>query len=267
MTLIITAINKNTVVQVSDRRLTRGKKLYDDLANKAICVANRDSKFSMAYTGLAEVIVNGKETRTDEWITDYLASLNAGNMTLIEMVKKLTDQMTSVIKSQKWKLEDKGLTLATAGFHQGKIFIGGISNMEDKEGNSIPVQKCFSYRINICNPTIDMPAVFMVNGLEAVVDLTFWPEIEKKASKIANQNSEKIVERLVNFIRWASQNKTCGKYIGKDCMSTIFTRDGAFEVHYHPLKSSVQSYAPHLIVPGMAFKKIEIWSGEKPPWW
>src|SRR5258708_125332 len=117
MTLIITAINKNRVVQVSDRRLTKNGKIYDSKANKAICVSNQDSQFLLAYTGFAEFILHNKKIRTDEYITNYLANINAGNLKLEEILKSLSSHLGSIISKQAYIKEQKRLTLVIGGFY------------------------------------------------------------------------------------------------------------------------------------------------------
>ena len=66
MTLLITCLTPEYLVQISDRRLTRlDGTLYDDESNKAVFYL---PGMVFAYTGLAEV--NG--IRTDEWLTSIL---------------------------------------------------------------------------------------------------------------------------------------------------------------------------------------------------
>lgn len=54
MTLIITAVDKERVVQVSDRRLTdRTGEVHDHGADKAVCIGMGYVHFATSYTGLA----------------------------------------------------------------------------------------------------------------------------------------------------------------------------------------------------------------------
>ncbi len=69
MTLIATALSDRCVIQVVDRRITRGGIPYDDLANKALCGACADATFSLCYTGLMMTPV-----RTDEWLANFLGA-------------------------------------------------------------------------------------------------------------------------------------------------------------------------------------------------
>lgn len=68
MTLVVSCISPNHVVQVSDRRLTwaagpKAGELADDHTNKALVVCNR---LCVSYTGLAEI----GRVKTDEWVLD-----------------------------------------------------------------------------------------------------------------------------------------------------------------------------------------------------
>src|SRR3712207_1704100 len=78
MTLILTALSPQRVVQVSDRKLTfKDGRTYHDDANKAVIVYCDDGQFSVAYTGLAHVRDKDKKvmTRTDQWIAQSLWSI------------------------------------------------------------------------------------------------------------------------------------------------------------------------------------------------
>lgn len=70
MTLIISCVTQNHVVQVSDRRLTwitgpNAGQVADDNKNKAVIVCNR---LAIGYTGLAEIA----GSKTDEWLLDVV---------------------------------------------------------------------------------------------------------------------------------------------------------------------------------------------------
>src|SRR5919107_117226 len=78
MTLIITSISKDRVVQVSDRRLTTPMgDIYDDSANKAIAVGMGYVHFVASYTGLAYIGHLTDENRTDRWLQYHLGSITS----------------------------------------------------------------------------------------------------------------------------------------------------------------------------------------------
>lgn len=83
MTLIITAVDKGKIVQVSDRRLTwPDGRVYDHGSNKAVCIGMGYIHFATSYTGLA--YVGGslrKEDRTDYWLLEELGAITRdGNL-------------------------------------------------------------------------------------------------------------------------------------------------------------------------------------------
>ena len=84
MTLIITSISKDRVVQVSDRRLTTPMgDIYDDSANKAIAVGMGYVHFVASYTGLAYIGHLTDENRTDRWLQYHLGSITrSGELSL-----------------------------------------------------------------------------------------------------------------------------------------------------------------------------------------
>jgi len=268
MTLIMTYVTPSHVIQASDRRLTANGKLYDERANKAICISCSNGHFAIAYTGLAVMIISGKRKRTDEIIVDYLADIGAGNMTTGEVAAKLAEHFEILVKAQRLPSEnDKRLTLVLAGYCNNLPFVGGVSNFEDKSGQILAVGTKFNEWIHVLKVSGDNPRLIMVNGCEAVVYDTFWPSIEHRLKKLSGQSAQEVSEQLVLLIRWAAHDKKFGKYIGQDIMSTIIPASGDFEASYYPLKAESQSYAPHLIQPNMSFKGLEVWYGEKPPWW
>lgn len=78
MTLILSFLSRDHVIQVSDRRLSRPRgstcEVCDDESNKAVVAHNL---VAFAYTGLAEV---SAETHTDIWLWDRLREAGAQNI-------------------------------------------------------------------------------------------------------------------------------------------------------------------------------------------
>lgn len=65
MTLIISCVTRDFVVQASDRRVSvPNRRVGDDRANKAIFYCGQSA---WAYTGLAQI----GPKRTDEWLVDH----------------------------------------------------------------------------------------------------------------------------------------------------------------------------------------------------
>jgi hypothetical protein len=93
MTLILSVIARDFVVQASDRRLTSfptGQVIEDD-ANKAIFFCGQSA---IAYTGLARI--GGQPT--DEWVLECLS----GTESLWNGVKKLQTDATNAMRRMNW---------------------------------------------------------------------------------------------------------------------------------------------------------------------
>ena len=76
MTLIITVVDNNKIVQVSDRRLTKTDgSVHDDNANKAVCIGMSGIYYAASYTGLAYIGSEKIDNRTDYYLLDRLGSI------------------------------------------------------------------------------------------------------------------------------------------------------------------------------------------------
>lgn len=150
MTLILTLVSSNKVVQVSDRRLTLGKDIHDVNANKAICVGCSDARFSVGYTGVAEI--DGQ--RTDYWLVDQISSVfQSGNEDVLTVYKTLQERATKAISHLRYKRrpvhpQGRGLTLVLAGYRTIEAitvpFLAYISNVNPDNSNPLHVESTFS---------------------------------------------------------------------------------------------------------------------------
>lgn len=265
MTLIITAFSDNLVVEVSDRRLTWSDgRIEDEFAIKAVCVGCVDASFSIAFTGLAEV--DGQ--RTDEWLVDYLASIDAGCLTF----QILFDSLHKYVSASFIKLRRLGInrriTFALAGFGVHGPFGGFLSNIEDNKGNRLTdidedFQRGFIFRNSKEMHQLDL----MINGAEGASKI-FDAAIPTCRKRYFNETSDKIEAALVQLIRKASTDPKEGKWVGRNCLSTVINPNGEYHCQDYPEVDSPQRYTPHLIFCGKAYKGIKIWVGDgAPSWW
>lgn len=99
MTLILSCLTPEYIVQVSDRRLTMPNgEIFDDSANKAIVFLGHAC---IAYTGIAAI---GSQ-RTDEWITNQLV----GQPSLEQAINRLKDALNQTIP--RLRVPNKHLTV------------------------------------------------------------------------------------------------------------------------------------------------------------
>src|SRR5687767_12446359 len=93
MTLIITYSSYYKTVQVSDRRLTVSGALFDDEANKSVCVSCTDARFTIGYTGLARVGSIG----TDLWVLETLREMGSSQIGIKNILEKIKNSAAKKI--------------------------------------------------------------------------------------------------------------------------------------------------------------------------
>lgn len=268
MTLIITAVTPDKIIQASDRRLTyTDGGLCGDNANKAVCVGCKDAHFAIAYTGLAEI----KGKRTDIWLIDYLASINASQMQVPAIVNAIEKQANDSLKAV--PKEYKKMTFVLVGYRNRMPFIALISNFEDLKNKSGEAQDSFNTDVRQVRGLITNPQKGLwiyVNGCEQAVDKPIHRRIRKLHRKrfFHREQPEVIADTVVSLIRAASRTRPYGRFVGRDCMTVVLkaSSEEGINTKYHPDKRSPVTYMPHLITGGLAHKGIEYWT-EEPPWW
>ena len=274
MTLIITIATANQVVQASDRRLTCvDGSIYDDESNKAACAVCRDSHFAIAYTGLAHI---GKERKkTDEWLVDYLESIHAAHMDLVSIGEALKEEATAFLRATAVPRKHKGIAFVFTGYCHGWPFFMSISNREEEDLDHIgEVKEEFQIQVEQMKVDANPRRALLVDiaGTEEAVDKSIRQRIKRLNRKrfFHVKDGKVVAQELVSLIRAATRTPQFGKWVGRNCMTVVVKpRSGdCFDVQYHPDRASPQMYAPHLIVPGGAFKNIQMWRGAgPPPWW
>jgi len=92
MTLLIACVTPKYVIAIADRRLSRGPKIVEDFATKAVMVCDRGA---VLYSGIAELSRAGP--RMDEWIVQVLAHNKVS--TLSEAANVLRLEATKTFRS------------------------------------------------------------------------------------------------------------------------------------------------------------------------
>ncbi len=255
MTLIITALSDDAVVQVSDRRLTASGKPLPKGENKAVCVSCGDTDFTFAFTGLAGI----GTIPTADWVLDQLVSMQACTLGFPILIESLRARATATFRRLRPPGNSRGVTFVFAGLGPSGPFAALLSNMEDGKGNWLPAvvdefQACFWLRNQRRMRRLD----FIINGREDAVPNTIGAAINRVRKRLLDVSPERRAGVLVDLIRRAADHPTSGKYIGKDCMSVIVPALGDFVARYHPAGSDPVQYAPNLLTNGMAFKQVSL---------
>ena len=256
MTLIITAVAHDKLVQASDRRLTTPDgRLYTDKANKAICVRCADAIFCIAYTGLASI---GGQPTTQR-LLERLISMNAHRLSIDRLTTELTLQLTARFNRIFCTYKETSFVLAGFTGTPMMAFSALVSNFERPRkfphGNA---QDFINYVRLLKKPGY----LFRVNGVQDAVRGAIWRDLQSlgRSRVFLKSNGEQIADRLVAFIRRAADNKSYGRFIGKECMTVWHNpgQDDDFHARYHPRTAGPVGYAPHFLMPpGVAIKNIE----------
>lgn len=162
MTLIITLVTSNKVVQVSDRRLTLNGELYEPNpdATKQVHAICAGASFTVGYTGVAEI--NGQGTA--EWLTHCLGDIfSSGHQDVESVCSRIAQEATSAIAKLRFKgkvvhWKSRGLTLMLAGFGDRygvwTPFTAAISNIKP---NDSMVERKFTKNVLAYPSTLPNP--------------------------------------------------------------------------------------------------------------
>lgn len=269
MTLILTLIATNKIVQVSDRRLTLNGKTCDSNANKLVCVGCDDARFSVGYTGVAEIDGQG----TGYWLVDQIESIfRSGHQDVLTVYKMLEEKATKAVSRLQYKgrpvhPQGKGLTLVLTGYREisGTVvpFLAYVSNVALDAASPFGVQTSFFRKgwMYDPRPAADRQKLY-INGAEGAFTAgdkpantilkRYW-ETKRLLRKIDlgyRPESRTTAERLAWLVRQATKHPRYGPLVGPDCLSVVIHPDNpGMPTHYHPEKATTIEYGPHLVTP------------------
>lgn len=266
MTLIITALAEDAVVQVSDRRLTLPDgTVYSEQANKAICFDCADAHVSLAYTGLARI----GTTPTDQWLVDLLTD----NSLAHEPFPKAVDAVARLATERFQKLRNLGdrrrLSLVFGGFGPLGPLVALVSNFEDGSGSWLPdVADTFAAHFWLRNNSSMRKLDLMISGAEAAVTHELISTIERIRKRFLAKSPEERINVFVQVLRGAAADPEHGWLIGTECMGVIVCPHEGFQATYHPSGDISLAYMPNYVQPGMSARDIWISTDEnlRPPW-
>jgi hypothetical protein len=258
MTLIATALTDDYVVQVVDRRITRGGHLYDDFANKAVCVVCADAVFTIAYTGLVF-----SPYRTDEWLVNWLSASGHLTKSLPNLVRELEAEVgREMQRFQRLPDEQRRLTFVLAGFSHMGPFVVSTTNCEDHEGRSLPgTSTTFDSSYCLRNANRMMRLDVILTGTEAAVDSALFRTIQKIRKGYFRKTGKEIAQALVAIVRRASKHPSAGHLISPHCVSSVHQAEGGVLVEDHFFGERAKQHLPHLVTPSVSFKHIHVRSG------
>ena len=291
MTLIITSVSKDRIVQVSDRRLTTlTGDIHDDSANKALAVGIGYVHFVASYTGLAYIGRVSEENRTDRWLQDHLGSITrSGEQSLEDICESLSQRATEAMSRLRGERRNKGLKVVLAGFDRAnEPFRATVSNIRFSSHDVFDVRDRFAWNVRRYQAWNPMPEIDMTGAVGA------FEAKDKHAKRLKNirgtvarhfrrhhkrLTDEQAARRLVTLVRAASTHPAYGPIIGRDCLSVVavpktpsmdmlFSMDVAPSVEsdrstpfagwYHPVAATTVLYGPLTVDPYFDILNIEV---------
>ena len=146
MSIVITVVTKNVVVQVSDVRLTSlndGRPL-DQLQRKSMLVVGTDAVFVIGWAGFAQS--SDRHFNTGDWLFRALNHIRAFELPLAGVAGNLTGEATYAFNRLREPQKRKGCRFVLGGWHRtggnaelftGVIFNDLIYNSQSQHGQSV----------------------------------------------------------------------------------------------------------------------------------
>jgi hypothetical protein len=276
VTLIITVIDKNRIVQVSDRRLTKlDGTVHDDNANKSVCIGMSGIYYAASYTGLAYMGSEKIDNRTDYWLLDHLGAITRyGDRRVESICRSLNERATSALSRLRGSY--RPLEVVLAGYEKKVAFRAIVSNMKVNRQGNLEIRDRFRSYVRRFYPWSPTPEIYVAGAAIAFeADDPMARALKANRNRVLRylkSNREKLTEEraaqpLVWLTRAAHTHPTYGHLIGRDCLSVVAfpetrrrqalltqtveypappNKDSLFTAFYHPIRASTIQFAPHL---------------------
>jgi hypothetical protein len=271
MTLILSALTQDFVVQVSDRRLTdlATGAPKNESANKAIVCCGH---VVFGYTGLADI----NREKTDQWFgRTFLGGVSA--QAAIERVRDSATQVFSAVPLR-WRMH----AFVGVGWSRSRPILVVVSNFLDADGNTAQVA-----RDTFSIDAVRISAPLRIHSAGQRLDRKVSAELVRNAKRAIKRGggANSVARLLVEQVRQVAQ---VNQKVGEDVMVSIIPRVAVplprLEFRLNPSTPSdneaaffyvrrADDYTPRLYVPlwacgGIAIGSGEVWVGEQPPpWW
>lgn len=223
MTLILSAVLPDAVIQVSDRRLVRlrhdGSVLREnDEQNKAVFLCNR---IAFAYTGLAQM--GPYRGRTDEWLAQVLAAASGQLEALQALASAATDRFRHrLIRGLPAELRaHEFVGVGWARFdpadEQLEPYIAAVSNSRTDNGDWCAARE--EFRVYLWRRTADMP-VFAHAAGQPVTDAA-GQALRATLRNASRVSVEETAESMLRCLRAVAQDN---RLVGQGAMLTCLPR-------------------------------------------
>ena len=254
LTLIVSCTARNSVVQVSDRRLTMPDgTVVEEGANKALCLWCRNAHVALGYAGLAEI----DRRPTGRWLSDTLLTLESHTRTLAEIGAALCDRLTDAFRLI--TASNKQLTVVLTGYLDGTAFWGALSNHMGPTGEDLPAPLDSFTPFAVPTPVANARKAFLaVSGELRAVPRALDRRIKERQNGLYAQSPERTADELVSFIRISAKTSRYGTYVGQDCTAIIVLPNGRFRCRAYPVKATPVNFLPSVVAGPLALDNLTI---------
>ena len=262
MSMVVTVVTENVVVQVSDVQLTSlddGKPL-DEKQRKSAVVIGTDAAFVIGWTGFAKS--SNKEFKTGVWLFNTLNHIKAYEQPLVKILGDVTGQ-ADVALSLPDPLAVKGTRFVLGGWYRknGKVelFAAVIFNnlVMDEQRQLVErpmVDTKFLYSLGDFLP-VEYPHLVRVDSPGAKED---WVEEQVRILRkvMSNQAGEQaIVRACVDVIRRAAGWTTT---ISKAVIVATLKKSGEYTTTHLSENDEEERLVPDIITPNGATTQATI---------
>jgi hypothetical protein len=231
MTLILTALNSDYVVQLSDRRLTTGRRVVDEESNKALLVHLSDGRLVFGFTGLAKA----GDFETTTFLTDIVMAACPPDHSVAGTTERLSSTATAKWRDQRVAArvptDKRQLTISVFGFgpgryHHGPVPGGLVISNTRWTGSSWDVRSGFSVvKRFTAKPGTDLSKATVIHPIGATGGIT-----EEAVSPIRrmledHRLPDAIVGKGVELMRAWSQLRPAAGTVGDQISSIVVPAD------------------------------------------
>ena len=239
MTLLLSIINDDYSILISDRRISSGSKVVDDQYNKMCILCCDDARVSLAFTGIA----TSGSFDTSEFIMEALREVGEGNDKLLNMIEELRSRIGLELKRR--SLSIYPLIILVSGYRY------------DSSG----AESC-AYRISNVRPNGLIEAEFLTteiaksHGANIIEFAGMTPAIpagtRASLTEIAQSTSDPrhALRRAVMALQKSAMSKDAVRTIGQFCNSAIISKkvDTSIVSTFHAPKGAYMISGPNCII-------------------
>lgn len=242
MTLILSMVNPDQAIVVSDRRLTRGNQIVEiggeeRGTNKGFLLTCDDARMIVTFTGLAEA----GPFVTRKWLLDALMNVKEPDYRIDGIATRLAEEAKKIEKLRLSPV-DRRLSIAMAGYvydaeqPRGALFhISNFDQLSASEPAPLDEAKGFFSVEAIQEEALDPEANEVGSVLAIGVDRALVDEDWERLFRLvtSRKSVRAITNTAVHAVRSANGKSVV---VGRECMSLVLSPDPGqpAEGHFHP---------------------------------